>query len=124
MQVGGPALQDRVVEALFVAYFTGGRDIGDHAVLAELAEDAGLDRARTLAYLADPASAAAVSLEEQLARGFGLNGVPSFVLGGHFLFSGAHPPATMVRALRDAQAVLGAPPNRQGIVAGATRERQ
>ena len=87
-EVGGSALQDGLVEALFAAYFTAGRDIGDHGVLAELAEDAGLERARVLSYLADPASAAAVSLEEKLARGLGLNSVPSFMLDGHFLFSG------------------------------------
>ena len=44
--------------------------------------------------------------EEKLARGLGLNGVPSFVLGGNYLLSGAQPTSVMVRALREASAKL------------------
>jgi predicted DsbA family dithiol-disulfide isomerase len=109
LELGGPALQDRVVEALFAAYFAQGRDVGDREVLAELGEGVGIDRARSLAFLADPASAAAVADEERLARGLGLNGVPSYVLDGRYLFSGAQPARAMVRALREASAVPATP---------------
>ena len=37
-ETGDAAMQDRVVEALFSAYFTQGLDVGDLAVLADLAE--------------------------------------------------------------------------------------
>ena len=107
-QAGGAACQDRVVEALFDAYFTGGRDIGDADVLADIAAAAGLERRRALAAIADPADARSVLEEEKLARGLRLNGVPSFVLEGHFLFSGAQPVRTMVDALRQAGAALTA----------------
>ena len=42
---GERGVQDAVVEALFLAYFTDGRDLSDRATLAEVAAGAGLDRA-------------------------------------------------------------------------------
>jgi predicted DsbA family dithiol-disulfide isomerase len=102
LTVGGAALQERVVEALFSAYFTQGRDVGNPDVLADIGEEAGLERNRVLALLSDSASAAAVVDDEQLGRDLGLTGVPSFVLEGHHLFSGAQPVAIIVRALREA----------------------
>ena len=54
----------------------------------------------------EPASFDAVIDDEKLARGLGLNEVPSFVLGGNYLFSGAQPTSVMVRALREAGAKL------------------
>ncbi len=105
---GGAPLQDRVVDALFAAYFVDGQDIGDPETLAGLAATSGLDHAATLAALADPARAAAVHQDERLARDLRLDGVPSFVLDGHLLFSGAQPPAVMAQALRQAAAVFAA----------------
>lgn len=105
-ETGGAAVQDRVVEAVFSAYFTQGRDIGDLAVLAALAEGAGLERARILAGLSDPEIRNAVAEDETQARTVGLDGVPSFVVAGKTLFSGALPASSMVQALRDAGASL------------------
>src|SRR3954468_22308189 len=42
---GERGVQDTAVEALFLAYFTEGRDLSDRATLAEVAAGAGLDRA-------------------------------------------------------------------------------
>jgi predicted DsbA family dithiol-disulfide isomerase len=108
-ETGDAAMQDRVVEALFSAYFTQGLDVGDPAVLADLAEGAGIERSRASAFLSEPASFDAVIDDEKLARGLGLDGVPSFVLGGNYLFSGAQPTSVMVRALREASAKLISP---------------
>jgi predicted DsbA family dithiol-disulfide isomerase len=108
-ETGGAAMQDKIVEALFAAYFTAGRDVGDHEVLADLGASAGLDRALVLATLSDPASTEAVGHEESLARGLGLNGVPSVVIEGHYLFSGARPVSAIVKALREAAVALAAP---------------
>ena len=41
---GQKGVQDATMEAVFKAYFIEGRDIGDHAVLADCAAEAGLDR--------------------------------------------------------------------------------
>lgn len=99
----GPAAQDTVVEDLFVAYFRQGRDIGDRAVLAEVAANAGLDAG---AYLAGEEGAAEVLQEDLAFRRAGLSGVPTFALEGHVLFSGAMPPDRMAEAFRKALAVL------------------
>src|SRR3954449_2225478 len=42
---GERGVQDAAAEALFLAYFTDGRDLSDRATLAEVAAEAGLDRA-------------------------------------------------------------------------------
>src|SRR5262249_46525103 len=42
---GERGMQDTVVEALFQAYFAGGRDLSDWGTLADVAAGAGLDRA-------------------------------------------------------------------------------
>lgn len=120
-ELGGAALQDRVVEALFAAYFTQGRDVGDPAVLADLAEAAGMDRTRVATYLADPASGAAVRRDEELARRLDLHSVPSIVLDGHHLFSGALPTPSIVQTLREASAVLAR--HRAGAVAAGAGHR-
>ena len=103
-ETGGSAMQGRVVEALFCAYFTRGLDVGDPAVLEDLADGAGIDRERASAFLCDPASRDAVIRDEAQGRGLGVGGVPCFILEGHILFSGALPASDMVRALREASA--------------------
>ena len=99
----GPALQDAVVEALFVAYFQQGSDIGDRAVLAEIAGAAGLDVA---AHLAGDAGEAEVLAEDAGFRRAGLSGVPTFALDGHVVFSGAMPVERMAEAFRRGLAIL------------------
>ena len=91
--------QDAMVETLFRAYFSEGRNIGDANVLAELAADAGLDRARAEALLAGTEGSAEVAAEEEVAMRAGLSGVPTFVLDGRVLFSGAQSPELIARAL-------------------------
>lgn len=98
----GPACQDQLAETLFTAYFNQGADIGDPATLAALGAAAGVDTAP----LSDPAMQDAVRAEEATARRLDLNGVPSFILEGHPLFSGAQPVEVMVQALRQATRAL------------------
>ena len=105
-EVGGAALQDRVVEALFVAYFTQGVDVGDRGVLAGIAQDCGLDATVAATTIRDPVVLQSVVAEDVQARRRGFDGVPSFVLGGLFLFSGAQSSAVFARALRQASAHL------------------
>ncbi|TQF82222.1 DsbA family oxidoreductase [Elioraea sp. Yellowstone] len=96
------AEQDRqraVVEAIFRAYFNEGRDIGDVAVLAELAAAQGLDHGTTLARLRSDEAVAEVRAQAASASRAGITGVPSFVLNRHFLFSGAQPAETIADAL-------------------------
>jgi predicted DsbA family dithiol-disulfide isomerase len=103
-EAGGTATQGAVAEALFRAYFQDGRDIGDVAVLAEVAAKAGLKGAADL--LASDAGAAEVREEDAGFRRLGISGVPSFALAGHVLFSGAVPAERMADAFRRALAIL------------------
>ena len=89
---GGQDRQDETLEALFRAYFLEGRNIGDRAVLADVAEDAGLDRDEAADYLAGDTDAEAVLGEDALARRAGINGVPCFIFNGRFALSGAQEP--------------------------------
>ena len=112
---GGPILQNRVVEALFRAYFQEGRDIGDHAVLAAIAGEAGLDAALAERALAGGDGEAEVLEEDAGFRRLGLSGVPTFALQGHVLFSGAMPAENMAAAFRQALTVL----RERGLLAAA-----
>ncbi len=100
-------VQDAVVEALFRAYFTDGQDIGDPATLIAIAAQAGLEAAAVTALLAGADGRHEVLAEDQMARRAGLNGVPSFVMAGHVLFSGAMPAETMAEAFTQAWRILG-----------------
>ncbi len=99
----GQGLQNELVEVMFRAYFQEGQDIGDPAVLAGLADGLGLDAAD---FLASDRFEAEVLAEDANFRRIGVNGVPSFALGGHILFSGAMPPDRMAAAFRQGHAIL------------------
>ena len=98
--------QDGVMEAVFAAYFTQGRDIGDHDVLADCAAQAGMDRAAVADFLAGETAAQEMLAADRAAREAGVNGVPSFFLDGYGLFSGAMPAETIAEALRKGNEIL------------------
>ena len=81
--------QAELKERLMRAYFTEGRRIGDHAVLAELAAEVGLDQYAAAAVLSGDDYAQDVRADVALARGFGANGVPFFVFDRRYGVSGA-----------------------------------
>jgi predicted DsbA family dithiol-disulfide isomerase len=91
---------DATVEALFVAYFTQGRDIGDAAVLAAVAGDAGLDPAAAQAYLESNEDDALIRAEDAFARKMGIHGVPCFVVERKYMVSGAQPPEMLAEVFR------------------------
>ena len=101
--------QDAVIARLFQDYFVDGRDIGDSAVLADAAAAAGLDRAEAAAYLSSGDGRAEVLAEDAALRRAGVQGVPTFVLGDHVLFSGAVPADTFAEALSKAARILAGP---------------
>lgn len=104
---GQKGKQGEVVEGLFAAYFNEGRDIGDQAVLADVGASAGLDRARTLAMLASHEGQAEVRSELQRAVRLRVSGVPTVLVGGVPLFSGAIRADLMEAELRKAADHVG-----------------
>jgi predicted DsbA family dithiol-disulfide isomerase len=99
---------DAVVDRLLRAYFREGRDIGDPATLAALAAEAGMEAALVSAMLAGDEHRDLVLAEDTAARRAGINGVPSFLMDRHLLFSGAMPGPRMAEAFRRADAILSA----------------
>ncbi|HJS85250.1 MAG TPA: DsbA family oxidoreductase [Acetobacteraceae bacterium] len=99
-------VQDQVVEAVFAAYFTHGRDIGRAEVLADCGAEAGLDRGEAMEFLASDFAVAETRAADRAAREAGVSGVPSFFLNGYGLLSGAVPAEQMAEALRRGHAIL------------------
>ncbi|GGK36511.1 DsbA family oxidoreductase [Nocardia camponoti] len=96
--------QDQLLDALYAANFADDKPaFGDTARLADIAADAGLDKAAAEAVLADPtAYADAVRADEAEAAALGVNGVPFFVFDGKYAVSGAQPVPVFTRALETA----------------------
>ncbi len=90
-------VQHRLAEILFRRYFTDGQDIGDHAILADAAAEAGMDRAQVLADLASGKDRDTVAAEDQLARDMGISGVPCFIIDRKYAVSGAQDPAMFLQ---------------------------
>lgn len=99
-----PRLQDRVVEALFRAYFIEGLDLTRNENLVAIATGAGLDRERVESCLADPATRIAVRDEEDRARRMGVQGVPFFVLENRLALSGAQGTEALLAAIKQLEA--------------------
>ncbi|MBL9012494.1 MAG: DsbA family oxidoreductase [Alphaproteobacteria bacterium] len=96
---GSVGLQDAAVEALFRAYFEEGRDIGDAAVLGDIAAACGMDRELVEELLASDADRELVLSEAGLAGRMGVQGVPAFVFEGKYAIVGAQDAAVLVRVI-------------------------
>jgi predicted DsbA family dithiol-disulfide isomerase len=96
---GGAALQGRVVDALFAAYFTHGKDIGDQTVLERIADEAGMQQGAVDRSL--PSHAEVRKLDNEI-RSMGLSGVPSYLVNGGLLFSGSQDVEGYVKLLTSA----------------------
>lgn len=103
---GQHGVQDAVVEALFIAYFTQGQDIGATDVLTACAAAGGLDPDEVGQFLASDVADQEMRAADRAARSAGVNGVPSFFLDGYALFSGAMPAETIASALRRGRQLL------------------
>jgi predicted DsbA family dithiol-disulfide isomerase len=83
---------DALVDGLFRAYFTEGRDLGDRATLAEIANEAGLDREEAAGFLDTDTDLAEMLAEDRGARRLGINAVPCFIVENQYAISGAQEP--------------------------------
>jgi predicted DsbA family dithiol-disulfide isomerase len=95
-------VQGAVVEALFRAYFTEGRDIGNRQTLLDVVAEAGLDRHEAEAVLNSNDGLEAIKEADALARRFGVDGVPFFIVNGTLTLSGAQQPGAFLEAFRQA----------------------
>ena len=98
--------QDDLAEALFHAYFSEGRDIGDGQTLVDIAAEIGLHRDEARQFLASDQGVEEVRTEEAAGHRLGIQGVPYFVLNGSVSISGAQPPDIFVSALQQAKGTV------------------
>lgn len=92
--------QDRLVRRLFRLNFEEGADIGDHAVLADAAAEAGMDDAVVRTLLPSGADVDAVKAEIATASRMGITGVPCFLLEGRYAVMGAQDAEVLADAIR------------------------
>jgi predicted DsbA family dithiol-disulfide isomerase len=93
--------QTAVVSAIMRAYWREGRDIGNAAVLADVAAAAGMDRAVTARLLASDADADDIRARDSDARAKGISAVPTFLIAQHYVVSGAQPPEVWARVIEE-----------------------
>jgi len=98
---------DELVEALFAAHFTDGRDIGDIGVLGAIAASCGLRPAAARAFLDGIADVEHVHGDNLRAHRLGINGVPCFVVSGGHAIAGAQEPEVIERLLDVAAVEMG-----------------
>jgi predicted DsbA family dithiol-disulfide isomerase len=91
-------IQDAVVEALFRAYFTEGRDISNRQTLIEVVAEAGLDRHQAEVVLNGDEGMEAIREAHGQARRVGVEGVPFFIINGESMLSGAQKPDVFLEA--------------------------
>ncbi|MGP1282133.1 MAG: DsbA family oxidoreductase [Parasphingopyxis sp.] len=92
--------QRALKHALFEAYFTDGKNMGDHETLAGVAESVGLDGARAREILAGNDYAGHVRQSQSHQRGRGVQSVPTIIVNGEYVINGGQPAAIFEKAFR------------------------
>lgn len=94
--------REAMIDALYAAYFEHGQDIGSLDVLTAVAAAQGMDSVAMRARLAAGEGREAVLADAAQASALGISGVPFFVFNNALAFSGAQPPETILRVMRQA----------------------
>jgi predicted DsbA family dithiol-disulfide isomerase len=98
--------QHDIAEALFVAYFEKGLDIGDVKILLEIAAAYDMDTQLLADLFASDTDIDTTRNDDAAARDLGIAGVPAFLAGGKFVLSGAQEPAYLLKFIAKAQSKL------------------
>ncbi|SLN38322.1 DSBA-like thioredoxin domain protein [Falsiruegeria litorea R37] len=93
--------QTEVVDALFQAYFVDTRDIGDHDVLADIADGIGMDAAVLRKLLKSDADRDLIKDRDSHSRQMGVNSVPTYIVANQHAVPGAHPPELWQKVIAD-----------------------
>lgn len=99
--------QTAAVSSLFKAYFVETRDIGDHDVLADIADSIDMDASVVRRLLASDADREDISARDAHSRQMGIQSVPTFIVANQHAVPGAQPPelwAKVISELREGAA--------------------
>lgn len=94
--------QPDIAEALFMAYWSEGRDVGDHQVLADIAEAHGMNREAVLKALASEQDKYEVLTETTQAQKMGVTGVPTYIINRKYGVVGAQSAELLAEQIRKA----------------------
>lgn len=101
---GVEGAQQAVVAAMFKAYFEDGRDIGQHDVLADIADGAGMDASVVLKLLGSDADLEDIRARDASFRKMGVTGVPCFIVNGEHAVPGCQPTELWLKVIDELQA--------------------
>ena len=91
--------------ALFKAFFQDLRDVGDNKVLAEIADDIGMDGKLVTELLETGRDVDKIKVELAYFQKLGVTSVPTFIYNGTFAVSGGQPPEAHQKALEKASTI-------------------
>lgn len=86
-------------QRLMDLYFTEGADLSDREVLLQATADCGLDTDTVREKLATDQDVELIEREANAAKDVGIDGVPTFILGGVAAISGAQAPELLANAI-------------------------
>ncbi|MDX2004864.1 MAG: DsbA family oxidoreductase [Meiothermus sp.] len=95
----GQEQQWALASALFKAHFVDGKNLNDPADLLGVAASVGLEAEQVGQFLESGDLRAEVEQSQQLAGGFGVQGVPFFIFNRKYALSGAQPLEVFVQVL-------------------------
>ena len=112
-----PELADKVIEALFKAYFTDNKELADKELLQKIGEECGLNAEEVRDVLASDIYRDEVLLDEREAARYGIHAVPFFVIGKYGI-SGAQSIEGMKAAIMKVLEEESEPAQEQGMTCG------
>ena len=92
-------LQTELSESLFEAYFTDGKDIGSLEILAEIADQVGMEKEVTKEFLFSKEGGQETADEEMIFIEKSIGAVPTFFINDKYIIQGGQEPETFVSFL-------------------------
>jgi len=92
--------QPEIAEALFMAYWSEGRDVGDRQVLADIAAAHGMNRDKVLNALGTDQDKNDVLMETKQAQQMGVTGVPTYIINQKYGVVGAQAAETLAEQIK------------------------
>ena len=98
--------QNELIQALFEAYFCHGKDIGDTAVLIDIAAQSGMNADVVKRLFASGQDQLEMQERDASARAMGVRAVPTFIVAGQHVVSGAQSVEMWQSVIEDIQKQL------------------